>query len=157
MKHKCTMLLIYAAVLTVLLFCIAAVSAQTTDLENMDNAQMMELLQSIMQKLQQEESTEAEALPEESDLLQITPEILESASVRRLSVYRNKKLIIGEMPEYYFIRPVINDSEENGDDTQPTKSPTKTPEEIHNCPPGYTYACYTDILTGQYVCNCGIG
>lgn len=152
MRNKRSLILI-AAVLAVLSFCILTASAQTTDPGSPDNAQLLELLQSIMEKLQQEGNTQTEAQPKETDPLQITPEIPAAATVRPISIHMNKKLFVGEMPDYYFIRPVISDKEEDVDDTQPTK----TPEEIHNCPPGYTYECYTNIMTGQYICECGVG
>ena len=113
------------------------VKAQDIDVEAMSNEELMVLLQSIMQKLDKDEPTvvpkenaaEAEtsnsadtavpaAEPEASEPLDVpvpTAEPEAAAEKKTFEIYENKKLIIGRMPDSYFIRKENGDGKDNDD------------------------------------------
>ena len=121
------------------------VSAQEIDVENMSNEELMLLLQSIVLKLDNNESTKVPqenaaeievqqsdeaavptAEPKTSDSVDV-PEATEKPGAaeekKTFEIYENKKLIIGRMPDSYFIRKnngdemdKDNNSENNNND-----------------------------------------
>lgn len=115
------------------------VKAQDVDVDSMSNEELMVLLQSIIRKLDQNESKEA--LPENAEETEVREVSQEDAAKAELSVpvevtvptaepeadvaektfevYENKKLIIGRMPDSYFIRKDNgggDDKDEDGGD-----------------------------------------
>ena len=113
------------------------VKAQDIDVEAMSNEELMVLLQSIIQKLDKNESTEVPqknageteivnsadtavpaAEPEASEPLDVpvpTAEPEAAAEKKTFEIYENKKLIIGRMPDSYFIRKENGDGKDNDD------------------------------------------
>ena len=77
------------------------VSAQDIDIENMDNAQLLTLLQAIMQKLESNESEDvAESLPNDNEISVIGADRF--SNVKLFTIYENKKLNIEAIPGYMF-------------------------------------------------------
>ncbi len=118
--------------------------AQDIDISNMDNAQLMALLQAIMQKFEEEttdESPEA-AIVTTAPAAEDLPESV--AEANRFRIYDNKKLVVERIPDWYFIR---NDpTEEPPAEEKHAEPPAKeTPNDAHDdciiCP-------YYDIETG---------
>ena len=98
---------LFLLILCAFLFVLTAgtAGAQDVDVESMDEAQLMQLLQEIMQRLGQETP------PAETPTV-LTPVIVptstpapEEAGAGRVRVYQNKKLIIGSMPDTWFLVP----------------------------------------------------
>ena len=173
---KRMIVLLLAVILTMSAVSIASVSSQDIDIDNLDKEQLMFLMQAISQKLQEEESFAGEEAntaandpsaadpakdAEDSDqkTLQSRSGIFSAAEkqvtqvkeTKKYQVYENKKLVINRLPDSMFIRKPTGE-----DEPEPTPD-TRTLEEIHNCRPGQTYECYTDIFTGEYICSCGNG
>ena len=103
MKDK-NLLLILLIVLAMLKISVSSSFAQDVDISSMDNTQLMSLLQTIMQKL--ENDAEGGSRNEELDQLKI-----EETSDRIFRIYENKKLIQERIPDYYFIQPQTIDEE----------------------------------------------
>lgn len=129
-------------VLFILLFIISVTAvfagtgfAQDIDIENMDNEQLLILLQSIVQKLEQEE-TEAEptAEPESGgSVIVIVGDPADNTGsddaeedLPKFQIYENKKLIISRMPDSYFV-PADNGDGDGTDDGDTGDPPVKTP------------------------------
>lgn len=175
---KRTMIFLLAVILAMLAVSFAAVSAQDFDLDNMDDEQLMLLMQAISQKLQKggasaqegsdmvkedpsaaDQAKDAEAPDQKTQ--QTQPEISEvsdkqasrAIGAKKYQIYENKKLVISRMPDSMFVRKPTG----GGGEEEPEPEGPKTPEEEHNCLPGQTYECYTDIITGEYICSCGNG
>ena len=122
--------------------------AQDIDISNMDNAQLMELLQAIMQKLEEESADKSPDLtivttvPAAEDL----PESV--AETNRFRIYENKKLVVERIPDWYFIR---NDpKEEPPAEEKPAEppaegKPTGVPDDSDDC----IICPYYDIETGE--------
>ena len=173
---KRTMIFLLAVILAMLAVSFAAVSAQDFDLDNMDDEQLMLLMQAISQKLQKNEGSaeegsdtvtnEPSAADQAKDAEDTDQKTLQSSDpsgvsekqvtraieAKKYQIYENKKLIIGRMPDSMFVP-----KRTGGGDEGPEPEDPKTPEEEHNCLPGQTYECYTDIFTGEYICSCGNG
>lgn len=119
MKQK-IFLLILSAFLIVFGIFVGTSAAQDIDISTMSNEELMVLLQSIMQKLEQDMETETEekgsktieehasAAAAVSSAKQVTKQ-----ETKKHSVYKNKKLVIGRMPDSWFIRKKPGDE---GDD-----------------------------------------
>ena len=134
--------------LMMLILPVLCVSAQDVDLSNMDNAQLMMLLQAIMQKLEQGES-DGEAVTPVPEIV-LTPE----AAGKIFSIYENKKLILERMPDWYFNRgPNTVEEEDDNPPDNPGKK-KKTPPECENyC--AYEACPWADLLcywTCYYSC-----
>ena len=122
--------------------------AQDIDISNMDNAQLMALLQAIMQKLEEETADKSPDLtivttvPATEDL----PESV--AETNRFRIYENKKLVVERIPDWYFIR---NDpKEEPPAEEKPAEppaegKPTGVPDDSDDC----IICPYYDIETGE--------
>ncbi len=137
--------------------------AQDIDISNMDNAQLMVLLQAIMQKLEEETADKSQEAPivTTTPAAEDTPgSIAEADSFR---IYENKKLVVESIPDWFFIR---NDrTEEPQDKEYPTEPqdkeyPTEAPDREYPTeapakenPTDVTDSCiicpYYDIETGQ--------
>lgn len=154
---KRSIFLFIILILAVLIGFIGTASAQNIDVDDMDNEQLMLLLQAIMQKLEKDEVSDTDAQNTEGtettvnvttvseDEKEIQTEI---AGPRKFKIYENKKLIIGHMPDSYFIRPNTDEEEieESGDPT-----PGKKKKEEPECDRG----CYWDPDRGRCVCPKG--
>ncbi len=137
---------------------ISAVSAQDIDVSNMDRAELIRLLQAIMQKLENGESGSeaAEETPEapvitESPEAENTPE--PAAEPEPFHIYEIKKLTMEKIPDWYFIQPT--DGDDDDDPSHPSKKKKKTPEQCENhcaydvCPWGDLqcyWSCYYSCL-----------
>ena len=97
-------------------------AAQDVDVSTMSNEELMVLLQSIMQKLEQESAAETE--DKDAEIVETslpipaieTPEATVSEEkAETFSIYENKKLVIGRMPDSWFIR-IDPDGNNNGED-----------------------------------------
>lgn len=97
---------ILMVVFVILMTAVGSSFAQDIDISNMDNAQLISLLQAIVQKLE----NEAEAGTESEGLNQLS---IEKTDDMFLRIYENKKLIIERLPDYYFIQPQIIAAEED--------------------------------------------
>ena len=95
--------LIVASIFTLSIVSSASVSAQDIDIENMDNAELLALLQAIMQKLEKDGSAE-ESVEESLQPAVIGPAEESAPNSARFEIYINKKLTIEKLPEYMFIR-----------------------------------------------------
>ena len=80
---------------------------------------------------------------------------IEKAAVRTFRVYENKKLIIGHMPDYYFIQPQIT---EEDDEVPSTSRPGKKKDEI-DCNEYCINQCYytagDPICIAECLASCG--
>ena len=140
-------------------------SAQDIDVDNMSNAELMALLQSIMLKMEQNSQTETvqetEKATEEPEPVIVTDpaSVIETVSqveptVEKplFEVYENKKLVIGKMPDSYFIRIEKGGGEEEKKDDgggtpyDPIKEPSTNPE------PGN---CFWSAEQGRWICPKG--
>ena len=134
----------------------APVSAQEPDVGSMTNEELLLLLQSIMQKLEQDETASPEPTP--------GPVAVQEPEVRLFRIYDNKKLIVEALPEYMFIQPTeapkpekkAPNKENNGggskdDHGDPGVCPPREP-----CKPGSDIYCNHYITPeGKCVCMCG--
>lgn len=122
-------------------------SAQDIDVDNMSNEELLTLLQSIMQKMEQNsqsesvqetvvetEEPELVPLPAPTAEPEVLPEPEDAVEKRSFAVYENKKLVIGKMPESYFIRIEKGGGEDDKSDDgggkpyDPKKDPSTNPE-----------------------------
>ena len=126
------------------------VCAQDIDISDMDNAQLLQLLQAIMQKL---EENEAGADDEQASVL--TPEstaepVIEPA---RFQIYKNKKLILERIPDDRFVRK--DSGQEEIDDPGKKDKEQDPPEEHYEGEPCgvlfWGYCGHNTVLT----CGCG--
>ena len=123
--------LILIALLASLAVSVCSSFAQDIDISNMDNAQLMAMLQAIMQKLD-DSSQQAEGSGQESV---IRIQDAEEAGVRIFNIYENKKLILERLPDYMFYQPPTEVPEE----PQPEKDPTPKPK------PDCFWTCWDDL------------
>ena len=141
--RKKTFLLVFMVVLAMSAFLIGSAAAQEVDIDSMDNAQLMQLLQSIINKLETDEAEEpapepADPVPsdEEPETEITVPEVPEPASIQeaeageepKITIYENKKLIIGRMPDSYFV-PKDSGGGEKKDNPPSKKKPPRPPSE----------------------------
>lgn len=101
-------------IIAILAIMAASVSsiAQDINIEDMDNAQLIVLLQSIIQKLEEEKEPiepSAEPVPTAAFIPTIEPEA--TAEPTAFQIYKNKKLIISKLPDYMFIPKATATSE----------------------------------------------
>ena len=127
-----------------------SVYAQDIDIDNMDNEQLLILLQQIMDKLNQQETTEPTeepAAPTEEPAVPTAVPTPEAADPRTktFKIYENKKLIIGRMPDSYFVQPESNDGNDGGYDFDGDPDPDPR---VPDCGPD----CSWDL---RYGCVCG--
>lgn len=173
---KRTIILLLTVILTISTVSIASVSAQDIDIDNLDKEQLMLLMQAISQKLQEEESSAGEEAdtaandPSAADPAKDTEaselktlgsrsgiftaaekQVTQVKEAKKYQIYENKKLVISRLPDSMFVRKPTG-----GEDEPEPESDSRTLEEIHNCPPGATYECYTDAWGVEH-CSCGYG
>ena len=119
-----------------------SVSAQEIDVDSMSNEQLIALLQTIMQKLQEEETekpAETSEVPETPEkpaaevVTETKPE--EAAETEPYQIYENKKMLREKLPDSYFVKP----EKHSKDDDKPDKNKKK--QEDHSCPPGREWNC----------------
>ena len=117
----------------------SASAAQDIDIENMDNAQLMQLLQAIMQKLEQTEAADEAVTP--------VPEIVltSEAAGKVFDIYENKKLILERMPDWYFYRA----PETVEEDDNPPETPEKKKKTSEECD---IYCAYEVCPWADLVC-----
>ena len=122
MKLKKILLILSLCFLFVFLS-VGFVKAQDVDVDSMSNEELMVLLQSIMRKLDQNESKEAlpenaakAELSESEDAAVPTAEPEAAVAEKTFEIYENKKLIIGRMPDSYFIRKDNGGGDDKDDD-----------------------------------------
>ncbi len=136
MRNRIFLILIVILVLTAVSVCSSA--AQDVDLSGMDNAQLMQLLQAIMQKLEEgsaDKSPEAPVVTADP-AAEDTPE--SAADADRFRIYENKKLVMERIPDWYFNR---NDPTE---DPPAEETPTDVPKDRDPC-----IICYSfDLADG---------
>ena len=158
MKRSFILLVIALSMMAV--FSVSPVSAQEPDVDSMTNEELLLLLQSIMQKLEQDEPHSSEPTPGPVAVKETETE----PEGRLFRTYDNKKLIVEALPEYMFIQPTeapkpekkAPNKENNGggskdDHDDPGACPPKTP-----CKPGSDIYCNHYITPeGKCVCMCG--
>ena len=109
--NKTRFILILLAVLALFTLLAGTAGAQEINVDSMSNEELMTLLQTIMQKLEQDTETgkagdAAEVLPVPGTSADMA-DIAEKQAVRtpkKYSVYTNKQLVVGRMPDSWFIR-----------------------------------------------------
>ena len=84
-------------------------AAQDIDVDSMTNKELLSLVEAIMQKLDQDNAAETEE-PAAAE----TPVPTAMPEERTFSVYDNKKLIIGHMPESWFYLNEPGEEEDDG-------------------------------------------
>ena len=147
--NKKNIILICIAVMALLTVLTGSISAQDIDVSNMDNAQLLQLLQAIMQKLEEEGAEETdEPLPAGTEVPIIS--VARFSDGKLFKIYENKKLIIERIPDDQFIQKT--DNKENAGTPTPGV-PTPDP---HGCTPGCSYECWTNIF-GRPECGCACG
>lgn len=153
MKGKTTLLMLFV-ILAVFTFSFASVSAQDIDLSDMDNAQLIALLQAIMQQLEAEEPAEtAEPFPVGTEVPVIS--VARFSDGKLFKIYENKKLIIERIPDDRFIQKNDGHDTDNKKDTG-TPTPGAPTPDPHGCNPGCSWACWTNIF-GRPECGCACG
>ena len=113
-------------VLTVFTAMIGIACAQEIDIDNLSYEQLLELQQLIAQKLAEEYASGKVVKGAEPDAAETAAAdespvdaVLEVVDVpQKFGIYENKKLVIGKMPESYFILP--DDGGNNGSDDEGT-------------------------------------
>lgn len=110
MKRKSFLLILFAVLILFGIF-VGTAAAQNVDVSTMSNEELMVLLQSIMQKLEQDTETETEEkgsetaeLPASAKDAAGSKKQVTKQETKKYSVYKNKKLVIGRMPDSWFIR-----------------------------------------------------
>lgn len=111
--------------LTLLSLTFLSATAQEIDIEAMSNEELLMLLQSIMLKIDQNsrsDSIQEESIATEANDADNNPDPIaepeEPVEKRSFDIYKNKKLIVGRMPDSWFIRKPDkseDNSEENSD------------------------------------------
>lgn len=149
MKQKRLLLILFAVLILFGIF-FGTAAAQNVDVSTMSKEELMVLLQSIMQRLEQDTETETEEKGSETvevpttakDSAGSTKQVTKQES-KKYSVYKNKKLVVGRMPESWFIRKKPGGG--GGDDDSGGSGDTLTFE--------FHYGDYTftiDIPEGSY-------
>ena len=152
MRKKSALLILFI-ILFMLTVTFSSSSAQDIDLSNMDNAQLMALLQAIMEKL--EDSGSGIQDPEQlsaSSGQQTEEGGNQEAGERKFQIYENKKLILERMPDYMFYQPPT----EAPDKEDKNPKPTKTPEHYNGEPDIIDgSSCTWGFVNGNWYCMKG--
>ena len=137
--------LLFFLVIAVFTLSFSCSSAQNIDVSNMDNAQLLELLQAIMQKLETEGS-EAGTVKETPGSPVGTAKTGEAPiELDKFQIYENKKLILERLPDWYFVQKNKDGGNDDGDNNNPS-DPGMTLEECEKacwdmC--GFDMGCFT--------------
>lgn len=138
--------LLFSVILVLAGISFTSVSAQDFDLSDMDNAQLIALLQVIMQKLETEGTNEtAEPLPAGTEVPVIS--VARFSDGKLFQIYGNKKLIIESIPGYMFYQPPEETPEPEKNDKKDDDSHGWVTDE-HGCEPGQQWVC--DIYHNCY-------
>ena len=126
MERKRFLFILFAVLILFGIF-VGTAAAQNVDVSTMSNEELMVLLQSIMQKLEQDTAAETEGKESETAELPASAKDAAGSSkpaakqeTKKYSVYKNKKLVIGRMPDSWFIRKPVQsegDSQEDENDS----------------------------------------
>ena len=136
-------------ILGLLMISAVSVSAQDIDVSTMDNAELLELLQAILNKLETEETEgTAEPLPEGTAVPVIS--VARFSDGKLFTIYENKKLILERIPDSYFVQ------KDNGGDGDKEEGPKPTTTPKSPCAPGCDYECWIGIY-GRPECGCVCG
>ena len=160
MKKYCfTLLIVIFSAIFVL--SVSPVSAQETDIDSMTNEELLLLLQSILQKLDQDETSPETVEPSSpSPTPRPLAENNTETGIRLFQVYENKKLIIEALPSYMFIQPTQEVSEpdknkENNDGKDDNDDNDDFCPPIEPCMPGSDDYCEQWVTPeGTCVCMC---
>ena len=146
--RKKGLFLILFVVLSMLTICVSSSFAQDIDVSNMDNAQLMALLQAIMEKLGDQDA--GSGTQDADQLSADSSQQAEEAGGRIFSIYENKKLILERLPDYMFYQPPTEVPEKEG--PKPTKQPDHYIGE-----PGVdeTGTCTWNFYNGKWYCMKG--
>ena len=150
-------LLILFLILTAAAVSFASVSAQDIDISNMDNAQLLQLLQAIMQKLEASDDSAAETIdsdvPSESAAAMIPADDYETV---KFSIWKNKKLMVEALPGYMFVQQKQDTPEEEPDPGK-NQNPPNLPEHYENEPGTDEYGspCHWALYNGKWYCMKG--
>lgn len=101
--------LILIAVFLLLFITAALVSAQDIDVDNMDNAELLALLQAILQKLEVDET-------EEKTAEEPAPAAAPDSDPVGFETYENKKITVEPLPAYMFIQKPTGGSKDDASD-----------------------------------------
>ena len=156
MKNKAVFLVLFI-ILAIMVFSFSPVSAQDIDVENMDNAQLLQLLEAIMLKLEAEETEEpGEPFPAGTEVPVIS--VARYSDGKIFHIYENKKLILERIPDDRFIQKNDSGTDNKKDNKKDTGVPTPgvPTEDPHGCNPGCSWACWTNIF-GRPECGCACG
>lgn len=111
--------LILFSILVLFSINLGTVSAQSVDIDNLSNEELLDLLQEILKKLEQDpetgrngQETELNEISDSASLIGAALKLAAKRETKKFSVYTNKKLVVGRMPDYYFIRKQRGDGEE---------------------------------------------
>ena len=149
--------------------------AQGPDIDSMSNEELLLLLQSIMQKLEQDETSPdtAEPVPTEPAAGPLAVNGSKSEpEIRLFEVYENKKLIVEALPSYMFIQPTQppkpepeepepDKKNDGGDDSNNggSNNNNNNNDNYGSCPPqvscGMSLCTYSITPDGECVCRCG--
>ncbi len=162
--------LLILLILTVFTVSVLSVSAQDIDIDSMSNEQLMVLLQSIMQKLDQTEETDEtdELTPAPVSAPESTPQpelnedtlgpespagtmmpVSEPKAEPDISIWKNKKLTVEALPGYMFVQPTK--------EVKPDNNPIPHDGEICGFDQ-WGFPCHWYLkLDGSYKCECGNG
>lgn len=136
MRKRIFLIVILILVLTAVSVCTSA--AQDIDFSGMDNAQLMQLLQAIMQKLDEESADKSPEAPvvTTGPVREDTPE--SAAEANHFRIYENKKLVMERIPDWYFNRNVPTE------EPPAEETPTDVPKDRDDC-----IICYSfDLADG---------
>ena len=141
------------------LLMISAVSvcAQDVDISDMDNAQLLQLLQAIMQKLEAADGSAAETIDSEVSSEPAAAMIpAYDREVRKFSIWENKKLMVEALPGYMFVQQ-NQDEPENEPDPGKQQKPPNPPEHYENEPGTDEYGspCHWTLYNGKWYCMKG--
>ena len=140
-----------------LVLSVTPVFAQEADISNMTNEQLLLLLQSIMQKLEQDETSSetvetASSGPAGGPLAVNDTET--APTFRLFRIYENKKLIIEALPDYMFVQPEKETEEPEKEKKKDKDDDDGTCPPLSLCAPGI-YCSYYVTPEGKCVCMCG--
>ena len=145
--------LILLAVLALAIGLAVSVSAQDVNVDSMSNEDLLQLLQTIMQKMETSEESAAETVdseesnePAEAMIPAADPE--GTGEAMQFTIYENKKLTVEALPGYMFIQPTK--------ESKPEKD--NTPEHYEN-EPGIDEIdggpCHWTLWEGKWYCMKG--